>query len=328
MTAEQYLAWVKYQADRLPDYTSIALSGVKAPINSKYQQSRTLPDIQAIDPCPSAEFEPTIEWESSLLYSFSELRSTLEKYSTNVKSRERLVTVPQLKDARSWMLFCLGEVMDEALNEEDDPDHSNHEELEEVDDGYEVDDEIDPDDNPDVVPVHESTGSVWSGPLNVTPTTSLLLQFDQVMTQRLLGYHINWLSSRSLDNPRAQWIYALLARIEKPIHRDLECEIRQLYRRCCRLRVELWNSTQSNTNVEEIAQVNTLIVITGIYFGQGEHERAIVSSVTEGTRGDIREDDITSLEEGEVPNEDDAIDDDGEEAVAGHKRDSLGHLKM
>lgn len=36
----------------------------------------------------------------------------------------------------------------------------------------------------------------WSGATNVEPTTSILLQFDQVLTQRLLALQIDWLEER------------------------------------------------------------------------------------------------------------------------------------
>ena len=33
-------------------------------------------------------------------------------------------------------------------------------------------------------------------PIEVTPTISLMLQFDQVLTQRLIGYHLKWIEKR------------------------------------------------------------------------------------------------------------------------------------
>lgn len=36
----------------------------------------------------------------------------------------------------------------------------------------------------------------WSGAVDVEPTTSILLQFDQVLTQRLLALQIEWLEER------------------------------------------------------------------------------------------------------------------------------------
>ena len=38
--------------------------------------------------------------------------------------------------------------------------------------------------------------AVWTGAVNVEPTTSTLLQFDQVLTQRLLALQIDWLEER------------------------------------------------------------------------------------------------------------------------------------
>lgn len=32
--------------------------------------------------------------------------------------------------------------------------------------------------------------------VGVVPTTSLMLQFDQVLTQKLIGYHVKWLTIR------------------------------------------------------------------------------------------------------------------------------------
>ena len=80
----------------------------------------------------------------------------------------------------------------------------------------------------------------------------------------------------------ARWLYALLARLEKPLHQDMAAVIRQLFRRCCALRAGL-NSSEaarcsSRSSSDELspedetnlALLNTLIVITGSYFGQGE----------------------------------------------------------
>lgn len=94
---------------------------------------------------------------------------------------------------------------------------------------------------------------------------------------------------RSLTPARGRWLYALLARTEKPLHRDTASSIRQLYRRCCALRYQLsltsgavpFSSSavlsiaedDANTAVKfqnELASLNVLISICGSYFGQGE----------------------------------------------------------
>ena len=140
-----------------------------------------------------------------------------------------------------------------------------------------------------------------------TPTLRLLLQMDQVMCQTLLRHHISWLEHNIPTNNRTQWLYALLAQSEEPFNEATVAALRQLYRRCCRLRanIDLSSSpsvgdpqatTISNSNndtikeekgqekhkgkeVEEpeesqndmLAQLNLLIVLTGRYFKQGEY---------------------------------------------------------
>ena len=82
-------------------------------------------------------------------------------------------------------------------------------------------------------------------------------------------------------------MYALLARLEKPLYRETAASIRQLYRRCCALRYALSKTSTSvaasdapgnNTSTpssadafqSRLALLNMLISICGSYFGQGE----------------------------------------------------------
>lgn len=87
---------------------------------------------------------------------------------------------------------------------------------------------------------------------------------------------------------RGRWLYALLARLEKPLYRETAASIRQLYRRCCALRHQLSLTSdsvalapQSTGDAESdansavkfqntLASLNVLISICGSYFGQGE----------------------------------------------------------
>ena len=84
------------------------------------------------------------------------------------------------------------------------------------------------------------------------PITSLLCQFDQIIVQRLLHHHIQSITNEITNNfssnngngglsrQRGKWIYALLARLEKPLHRDDEASsLSTLLRELCRLRSEL-----------------------------------------------------------------------------------------
>jgi hypothetical protein len=80
-----------------------------------------------------------------------------------------------------------------------------------------------------------------------------------------------------------------MARIEKPLSGDVASGMRQLYRVCCNARADLANRASAASLVAardfdhapgpvdleesqegELAMLNTIIAITGLYFGQGE----------------------------------------------------------
>ena len=115
---------------------------------------------------------------------------------------------------------------------------------------------------------HSAFMEEWAGPKNVAPNNAVLLQFDQVLTQKLLSYHVDWLETSELSPANGGWLYGLLTRLEKPLHRDVVAVIRQLYRRCCYLRKAL--NVDSPSFDGTLASLNVLIAITGAYFGQGE----------------------------------------------------------
>lgn len=166
------------------------------------------------------------------------------------------------------------------------------------------------------------------------PSVTLLLQIDHVMTQRILAYLEEWLeaavccdregfcySNTDMEFNRRQseylytsyyyvylWLYALLARIEKPLHKDSSAVIRSLCKHCIELRflvveycmhirgsnsnssdasaanvIGVSDSNQSTTTIADtdnvtaaedyykklVSMLNILILISGVYFGQG-----------------------------------------------------------
>ena len=133
------------------------------------------------------------------------------------------------------------------------------------------------------------------------PTIPLLLQFDQVLTRSVFHHHVHYFCEYKLPltRIRASWMYAILARLEKPLHREECAAVRSVLRECCERR---WNLVlpSSNDNVEDEATMfnkctedndneawvqltllNTLIAITGIYFEQA----AFAGSGTVGKNG-------------------------------------------
>ena len=93
----------------------------------------------------------------------------------------------------------------------------------------------------------------------VHPSNQLLLQFDQVLTQRLLAFFANWLQFPSLqmwhiedianaDDSKSyapssekmcSWIFSLMSRLEKPLYMDASATVRDIYRHLCIQRAEL-----------------------------------------------------------------------------------------
>ena len=106
---------------------------------------------------------------------------------------------------------------------------------------------------------------------SVYPSNQLLLQFDQVLTQRLLGYISQWLLFPSLkiwetvikastdDCKNSEerydlgerlcaWTFSLLSRLEKPLYMDTSATVRNIYRQLCVQRMELFHAVTSKTN--------------------------------------------------------------------------------
>lgn len=138
-----------------------------------------------------------------------------------------------MKDRRGWEKFCFGETALSVTT-------GNSDEECDVQHPYDV------------------RPSGW------TPQTRLLLQFDAVMTQAVLAHHVTWLERLpGLDEGRALWIYALLAHLDKPLHRDVEAVIRRLFLRLAALRASL-----PSLSDRQLALLQILIVVAGRYFGQ------------------------------------------------------------
>lgn len=300
-----------------------------------------MPPIDAIAPCPP-QMEPDSQWEADVLSKFSELRLHLENLSMNEKAKQRLIVVPPLKDEVGWYKFCLGAsslaesipvVMDSEIEEGEEVEEKIIEEEIEHESQKFIGEEASNEE-----PVEDVAGvSEWTGAMGMQPTTTLLLQFDQVMTQRVFGYLVNYLETTNINDEIAKWLYACATRFEKPLHRDVESIIRQVYRRCCRLRFEFSQiefSQGVNCEHPQIALLNTLIAVFGKYFGQGEHDRSsLLTSIADNNHvdredsGDSEEDYDDEFEyEFEVGEIDDEYND-NELTHYGSKRDAEGNMK-
>lgn len=273
------------------------------PINT--QNANNVTDEQST---VSPEQRNCSQWISSTISNFSELRSQIEKAQAQTIIQRRKIVVPRMKDRAAWHVFCLGK--NEASGNVGGYFEESEEELDEMKgaedevDGFEVCEEDTkkeqaPKEQPELDPSIYNPQLV--PPNGYKPTLSLLLQFDQVLTRFLFHHHIHFFCEwkSPLTRNRAAWIYALLARMEKPWHREECSAVRRLLRECCARRHELilpdgdcniadivvhdtmekqCTTLESNAcseqngdakTWEQLALLNTLIAITGLYYEQG-----------------------------------------------------------
>jgi survival of motor neuron protein-interacting protein 1 len=290
-----------------------------------------LSDRFDVPPPPSTRHLPpgdSSAWVGGTISNFSRLRSYLEAESSRPDddggggggegrtrwSRRRQRgdgdAVPRMRDRPGWHVFCLGR--EQAYgnvhgyhcdNDDDDDDEEKEEKEKEGEDGEE-----------DGMDGGEDAGKGDRPPLLAKrdyvvvevgrpPTTSLLLRLDQVLVRAVFHHHVHYLVEwrMPLTRHRATWMYALLARMEKPMRREECAGVRGVLRECCRRRRELElppppspNPSSSSSSSpgspgggattmyseagrdndpegarETLALLNTLIAITGVYFEQG-----------------------------------------------------------
>mmetsp|Transcript_12465 Transcript_12465/g.25524 ORF Transcript_12465/g.25524 Transcript_12465/m.25524 type:complete len:480 (+) Transcript_12465:314-1753(+) len=267
------------------------------------------------------------KWVTGTVSNFSKLRCFLEQEDAKQREqngsgfRNRKIAVPRMKDRASWHVFCLGEheahgniggfFEDYDVESDSDQDGNSDENIvggdgegrikENFDSSHRCESNVG-DESAEVANdgegiASEKTYDARLVPQNgYEPTTSLLLQLDQVLTRALFHHHVHYFCEWKfpLTRQRVSWVYALLARLEKPWHRDECCAVRRVLRECCSRRWELIipitvtskstemlsnddkqksvgadkDKTDYKENIERLASLNTLIAICGIYFEQ------------------------------------------------------------
>jgi hypothetical protein len=77
----------------------------------------------------------------------------------------------------------------------------------------------------------------------------------------------------ALPLARAQWLFALAARLEKPLHADAAAACRGLLRHCAALR-----AAAVGAGDPLLPRLNVMIAVAGAYFGQDERLVTLVDS--------------------------------------------------
>ena len=78
----------------------------------------------------------------------------------------------------------------------------------------------------------------------------------------------------SLPLPRAQWLFALAARLDKPLRADAAACFRGVLRRCAALRAGV-----GDRGDPLLPRLNVLIAVAGAYFGQDEGLVRLVDAI-------------------------------------------------
>jgi survival of motor neuron protein-interacting protein 1 len=217
----------------------------------------------SITPPPTLLHLPTLsseEWVGGTIANFERLRSYLDKCKAQgVGGKEsNRVSLPLMKDRPSWHIFCVG--IDEANGnvsayyggtEEDDINGSI----------------IDNDDDDDEKEDETARWQLNLPPNGYQPSVKLLLQMDQVMVRRVLSHlsyyiHLGWSVH---TNRRLEWMYGLLAALEKPLHRDDAATLFSLLKDLTSIRATI-DCVQDRKG---LARLNVLIALIGVFFEQG-----------------------------------------------------------
>jgi survival of motor neuron protein-interacting protein 1 len=203
---------------------------------------------------------------------------------------ERKQPVPPMKDRPGWHIFCVGQKeargnLGGYFAEDEDSEEEKEEELEDSNDGQMEESEnlyveeneqsthnAEEKENGTAEPNKQSTESDWQKELpedGMFPSVSLVLQLDQVMLRRVIS-HLSYYVQEGwypCSPQRTRWLYSLLARMEKPIHRNDAAVLYSLLKALTRARATLPKLIE--TDREGLARLNTLIAIVGVYFEQG-----------------------------------------------------------
>lgn len=195
-------------------------------------------------------------WIKITLSNFERLRDYLEdcrEKGVGGKLTDRIV-FPPMKDRSGWHAFCVGH--DEACGNIK---SYFGEEYDNLQSGM-----VTMNGNVD-------EASDWKcnlPPNGHVPTVRVVSQMDQVLVRKVLSHLCHYTEKGwKMSQQRSAWLYASLARLEKPVHRDDASNLFGLLKTLTLRRSKL--DLQSEDDRTELSQLNILITIVGIFFEQG-----------------------------------------------------------
>jgi hypothetical protein len=210
-TAQEYIFRVRLEAQALPDVVEVEKGEEEE--GQGWEENGDcgtyMPQLEPVCPC-APPLVPSEQWERQILGDFEDLRlylDYLKELGVGSKESGHRIAVPALKDEMGWHIVCFGGAGRSVVTHIE-AIASDTIQIGEGGLGGEVEEEA-----------RELYGDAWlpKYPRGNKPTVEVLLQFDQVLVKKLLAYNAEWLQRALLSKARAAWVYALLARLSKPV---------------------------------------------------------------------------------------------------------------
>ncbi|XP_033105648.1 gem-associated protein 2-like [Anneissia japonica] len=234
-SAEEYLRRVRLEAQACPD---IAVANTKPDI-FKNKQTRVISSSSGCIPAPKG-FSPSVHWQLKEASNFAILRQKInqqrEKLINNVK--ENQPTLPNPDNEGGWCKLCLGEEAHQLLNVKRGIPNAS---------------------------MDASIGSTSGVRYGIPPLLSMVAAMKQSTVTQVLDFQIGWLQTLGLSPNQGQWLYALLACLQKPLEPNAHSMLRTLARQCAALRASL-----DSIDDDRLPALNLLITLVARYFDQSD----------------------------------------------------------
>uniref|UniRef100_A0A668A3N0 Gem-associated protein 2 n=1 Tax=Myripristis murdjan TaxID=586833 RepID=A0A668A3N0_9TELE len=218
---QEYLRQVQLEAALCPEV-------VVAQIDPKKLKKKKQTVNVSVAGCPAAPvgLSPSLKWQQQQVSSFSDVRQSITKHRRHWSSQtlDDNVLMPQLTDEEGWKKFCLGEKVCLGASSC----------------------------NTDA----DSEPALDYCKVGFPPFLSIISRLNQATVSVVLEILITWFEERDFVPQLGQWLYALLACLEKPLLPEAHSLIRQLARRCAQLR-----STMESQEDERLPALNLLICL-------------------------------------------------------------------
>lgn len=231
-------------------------------------------------PVPEA-WCPSLRWQNQQVADFSDVRQKLGKHRILIRSSGQLPEDPKLPGKSNemlWCIFCFGSKMwqevkaakdteadMESVASEPPSEGAEGEEEEEEANEAKKEEEEDEETRKKLDTIMEECSE------GTPPSVSLLVSLPIHVVESVLEFQVSWLKLVGWRPDFGAWLFALLARIEKPLNPDLGSVLRDLALYCSHQRHRLAGDTARDEKTEEqVAAFNLFICLVAKYFGQSD----------------------------------------------------------